>query len=328
MQQWEPGNAVQLATAATNFLEKIRFEKKGKLGAFWPGLTSVIENSKAITVILLSTGNDPMHGTPFDSRINTTYANYARELRNAKLVFVTSLIARNGKIVAFAVNSSLSIQIPKVAPPAPPRKVNLFPETNAVSAVTNAVEPPKRYAKHNIIITKSTTNPPVTTSVETNHVETKPLSVTSSATAAISSNSVSRTNVESAIFTNAPVAQAQNLVAEISTNRKPENAVSIATNSVQEKTNSVAPQIAMVTNSVVVTNAVTITNVVKVTNALTPQKTLAMSPVSMEAQKPRNSRVFVLIGAALILIAAGLIFFVVRNSKKGNTSLISRSMDK
>ncbi len=126
-----------------------------------PPLYSLIKSSKAITIILISSGREPIQGTPFDKKINDVYEVYGAEVRKAKLPFVTSLVGRLGQPVAYSVNSTLGpVQVPDLRLPVKPQmssvKTNDAIATNATVAVTKPVEPKPRMAKQNIIITKST----------------------------------------------------------------------------------------------------------------------------------------------------------------------------
>ena len=156
MQQWTPAGSEKFAQDAFDYLKKKRFEKKAVLLTVLKPLSPVIKSSRAITVILISAGSEPMRGTPFDQEINSIYPVYASELREAKLPFVTILVGRNGKWVAHSVNSSLGpIQIPN--PPIVPVPVVSRPATNLATllptAATNPIAKPKPVVP-NIIIAK------------------------------------------------------------------------------------------------------------------------------------------------------------------------------
>jgi len=164
MQRWSPEEKERIAQTVGVFLKKQRYEKKSELRTVLPPLYSVIRSSKAITIVLISTGNEPIQGTPFDKEINTIYPAYVRELQDAKLAFVTILVGRNGRPVDYTVNSSLGpIQIPH--PPIEPEKIIEIPKTNAVVAVkkqvsaqtTNRVSAPKPVAPKTIPDASKTT---------------------------------------------------------------------------------------------------------------------------------------------------------------------------
>ncbi|MEO6182766.1 MAG: hypothetical protein ABIP71_06670 [Verrucomicrobiota bacterium] len=156
MQQWTPGGSEKFAQISVDFLKKKRFEKKGVLQSVLQPLFPVLKSSRAITVILISAGSEPMRGTPFDQEINSIYPVYSSELREAKLPFVTILVGRSGKLVAHSVNSSLGpIKIPN--PPIETAPVVTRPTTNGATALpigpTNPIAKPKPVVP-NIIVAK------------------------------------------------------------------------------------------------------------------------------------------------------------------------------
>ena len=59
------------------------------------------EGPKFLTVILLSDGDSPMTGTPFDRSVNLVYREHF-ELQRTRRPFVTTLVASNGQFVAWA----------------------------------------------------------------------------------------------------------------------------------------------------------------------------------------------------------------------------------
>lgn len=138
MQHWSLEENKKIAQSVGDFLKRQRYEKKGQLRTVLPPLYSTIKSSKAITVVLISSGNEPIHGTPFDKEINAIYPSYVRELYDAKLAFVTILVGRNGRPVAHSVNSSLGpIQIPN--PLIEPEKIAPLLKTNAAVGDTNRI---------------------------------------------------------------------------------------------------------------------------------------------------------------------------------------------
>ncbi len=156
MQQWTPGGSEKSAQISVDFLKKKRFEKKGVLQTVLQPLFPVLKSSRAITVILISVGSEPMRGTPFDQEINSIYPVYSSELREAKLPFVTILVGRSGKLVAHSVNSSLGpIKIPN--PPIETAPVVTRLTTNGATALpigpTNPIVKPKPVVP-NIIVAK------------------------------------------------------------------------------------------------------------------------------------------------------------------------------
>jgi hypothetical protein len=96
-----------------------------------------------LTVVLVSNGETPISGTPFDADINARLRNLAPQMKKTKTTLNLALVAQEGKLVAWAMNApGFLLEIP-VVPPRPPKP--LKPE---VSARTNAtVETPAAIAK-------------------------------------------------------------------------------------------------------------------------------------------------------------------------------------
>ena len=164
IQDWSAENSKALAGSAQDFLKKHLYKNPSQLKVVLPDVYSIIKASRFINVVLVTTGNEAIHGTPFDKEINAIYPQYSRDLREAKIPFVTILIGYHGRPVAYSVNSSLDIRIPQ--PPLKPEK------TNAVAALTNAA--PAQVPK-NIEISGKKPTPPVETDVpKIAAVETKP----------------------------------------------------------------------------------------------------------------------------------------------------------
>ena len=75
----------------------------------------VISDSKLLTVILISSGDWKIRGTPFDDRINGSYQQWRDQQQKARMPFVTVLRARNGQVGDYAVNTPpWPLQVPRL----------------------------------------------------------------------------------------------------------------------------------------------------------------------------------------------------------------------
>jgi hypothetical protein len=365
LQRWIPEQNKNLATTAAEFLKKKRFEKKAQLSVMLPSLYSVIKSSKAISVVLISTGNEPIEGTPFDKEINGVYPVYARELREAKMPFVTIMVGRNGKLVAYSVNSSLSIQIPN-----PPlfdetalsqSKTNSPAITNKLTAVKTNQTAPVKFAK-NIIMSKpvATNQPPITNVVAKDEKKTG-VENTNSVAAIISSNAtptniqsrVAETNSKIVAAATAPITPTEAVPAPIPTQvaaipsiQDPKDSRVVLVE--KEKT----PEPALLQPSIVAHDGPKTfkpeTQAVESVEKTTPKpqlkipqpletesnlrqtSTLPNSPTPMAVAQPppAAARRFLLPFIGIILFAGIVCFFFVQKSRnKSRPSLISRSMD-
>jgi hypothetical protein len=184
MESWKSKFAVEIATKATLHVKERGFRGKSRLDFAFADALHVIENVGDLTIILVSNGDTPVRGTPFDEKINAAFAELAPTMRRAKAALNTTLIAQDGKLMGWAVNSpEFLIRIPEVPPRPKPVKtevvetktnapspsptnsapvVKLAPEENRYLGVPSAATPvetvapqsPPRIASNPIIITR------------------------------------------------------------------------------------------------------------------------------------------------------------------------------
>jgi hypothetical protein len=88
-------------------------------------------------VILVSSGEEEIHGTPFDERINDSYKAWRGEQRKARMPLVTVLRAKQGKITDYSVNAA---PFPVEMPPLPPEL------RAAAAAAKKPAAPPQKAA--------------------------------------------------------------------------------------------------------------------------------------------------------------------------------------
>ena len=158
MESWRHKYNVELATKAVAAMQAHGLKSSAKLDVAMGDVLHVIKHVRDLTVILVSNGEAPISGTPFDEEINARFRELASEMKGVKATVNTALIAQDGEFVAWAVNSpDFLIEVPNAPPRRKPKvevtvsKTNVLP--NAVSAT--AVPPLKpRIAANPIIITK------------------------------------------------------------------------------------------------------------------------------------------------------------------------------
>lgn len=135
MQTWDPRKAKQQATMAAAFVSGLTYEHSSDLKAVTQRLKSVIHSVSNVTVFIVSDGDAPMKGTPFDKTINAEYKRQRKARSSSKRPFVTTLIARDGWIIDQSVTvAGDRINLPPRTLPAPPT-----PPPPAVAQVTNSV---------------------------------------------------------------------------------------------------------------------------------------------------------------------------------------------
>ena len=117
LHRWLPETHRAVANHVFNFFRDQKYGKHSSLEKVLPEMERVIRDSDFITVILISGGDQKIHGTPFDDRINNFYKLWRSEQQKAGMPFITVLRARNGSITDCSVNSA---PWPVEIPPLPP----------------------------------------------------------------------------------------------------------------------------------------------------------------------------------------------------------------
>jgi hypothetical protein len=163
MEIWKHKYAVESAARAVKHVKERGFKGKARLSEAFADAAVVIKNVEDLHIILISNGETPLRGTPFDDIINLRFREMAPYMKRAKATLNTTFVAQEGQIVAWAANSpEFLIEVPYVAPRPPKAKV--APATTNIPAATIASAPvatsqamPKpRVASNPIIITKET----------------------------------------------------------------------------------------------------------------------------------------------------------------------------
>lgn len=119
LQQWSPA-ARRVVTASTlEFLKRQRYEKKAKLDKALTRAFSLVRESPAITIFLLTDGKTPVRGTPFDAAIDAVFQKYGSEQARVRLPFVTVLRAEGGSFV----NGNVGLPPWRIDVPATPGEI-------------------------------------------------------------------------------------------------------------------------------------------------------------------------------------------------------------
>jgi hypothetical protein len=119
-------NHQEIADRTAGFLREQKFEKNPSLKDLMPMLAQLVADSPFITLIFISSGENPMFGTPYDEPINLMYEEWRAKQTKAGKPFVTILRAKAGKLTDFAVHPvPFSVDLPPlpaelVAKPPPP----------------------------------------------------------------------------------------------------------------------------------------------------------------------------------------------------------------
>lgn len=165
LQRWSKYEQEDIGSGVMDFLKSQKYEKEPAFASVRPALDKVIKDSEFITIILISSGQDAMSGTPFDDRINELYKNWRVEQEKARMPLVTVLRAKRGTITGFSVTPPpWQIEIP--AWPAKPAVVKA-----AISETPSPKAQPSTVAS--LIFTGKKPKPETTDSVEVATVATQ-----------------------------------------------------------------------------------------------------------------------------------------------------------
>ena len=175
VESWKQRYNVQLAAKALAHVKDHGYKGGARLDVAMAEALRIVKNVGDLTIVLVSNGETPIAGTPFDEAINGRFRQLAPEMKRAKATLNTVFVARDGELVAWSANSAeFLINVPFVPPkPKPTTPQNLASKSNvssarmsnsvarsitsaATAAPTIAAPPKPRAAAPPIIITKET----------------------------------------------------------------------------------------------------------------------------------------------------------------------------
>jgi hypothetical protein len=125
LQRWSPEAQGDIASRTLAFLKAQKYEKQANFDKVLPALVRVIKGSALITVILISSGDEKMRGTPFDDRINEFYQKWRDQQQKARMPFLTVLRAKAGQLADYTINT----------PPWPTQMPRLSRETQSAETI-------------------------------------------------------------------------------------------------------------------------------------------------------------------------------------------------
>lgn len=138
LQRWTKATRQRVAVTMVQFLQQQRFEKTASPAVFWETLTNIVARSERITVVIVSSGNEAIKGTPFDESIAENFSKNKVAQRKANMPFVTILRAYRGTFTGFSVNMApWPIELPEY-----PKEARRAPEPVAAKPAPVATKPP------------------------------------------------------------------------------------------------------------------------------------------------------------------------------------------
>lgn len=133
LQHWSTPLQREIVSGTLDFFKNQKYEKQPAFSSVRPALDKVIKDSEFITVVLISSGEDAMTGTPFDDKINQFYKSWKVDQEKARMPFITVLRAKRGTITGYtAIPVPWQVEIPSW--PA---------ESPVANSVGNTQAPPK-----------------------------------------------------------------------------------------------------------------------------------------------------------------------------------------
>ena len=309
MDTWRSRSAMEMGARATKHVADAGFKGNSRIDVAITDALAVVKNIEDLTIVLVSNGETPISGTPFDDEINARFREIAPKMKRAKTTVNTALVAQNGALVAWAVNSpGFLVDVPYVAPKPKPPKVKVATTTNApaTNVAEAAVTPPPQPAP---VIRRSST--PIVITKETVAQEKRSYQAMTAehsdepAPANASTIVMTGTKPTVVLETNAPAVPVSNAT--------PPAPVVAATNPAPPVNETTAVVKIESTNAVVVSSA----------PVLPKAAGAAASPVVSD-QGP-NPLVWAAIGAASALLCVLLIAVFVR-SRRHEPSLISQAI--
>ena len=301
MESWKLKYAVELAAKAAVHVKDRGYKGRSALDSALADVKRVVQNVGDLTVVLVSNGETPVKGTPFDDAINARFAELAPAMKLAGVTLNTVLVAQDGEFVAWAVNSpEFLIEMPSLPARTGKKKFQLAQaERAAATAKAEAAAEKPRAAVAPLIITKES-------------VAQEKRSYSAATTLTVEPGVAATTNVapSNAVSTAAVAPTSNNPVAVAP--KAPTNSPALAA----------MPQ-AVPTSAVVAVTIPTPASTAVVLPALAPKPVAPPEPAAPVQDAPVILWAAAGSGATLVLVLAALLF---ARSRRAQPSLISQAL--
>ncbi len=104
LQQWSPELQKGVTGRVLTFLKDQRCENKPRFDQVLPALQRVVRSSQFITIVLVTSGEEDIRGTPFDEPINRLYKSWRKQQAEANMPVITVLRGQNGQFAEYRVS--------------------------------------------------------------------------------------------------------------------------------------------------------------------------------------------------------------------------------
>jgi hypothetical protein len=165
LQVWDELNPLEVASRATLFVRNHKYSGKPRLDEVVARMLQLARNVKDVHLVLLSTGEQPLTGTPLDATINETYARRQPDRRQQGKPLVTTLNVQRGEITSATVTlAGEYIELPaRPTPIIPPTTPALAAKPTAAPArpapAPNPIPPATEARKTSATLTAQTEPP-------------------------------------------------------------------------------------------------------------------------------------------------------------------------
>jgi hypothetical protein len=342
LQQWSPESQRTVVTRVISFLQEQTYEHQAALPAVMPTLERLIKQSPFITVILISDGEQKIHGTPFDAAINKSYGTWEKEQEKARMPVLTILRAQAGKLNAYSVNAA---PWPVDMPPLPKELLEAKVQKKPASP-TPAPKPPPPigqslylYGKKSQQSGSSNSPAPLTTNVPavatpTNSSAPRPESssaptATSGASLLKAGSDVTTPAIPSAQESNSTPAKPFASVTSTAAAGVVETPVSPAALSPKpEPTQTILANASADSNSTSAVINPPSSSLAAPATSSQPPAASTETPISSVQYPVSGLRMWMVAGSALALTALLVLVWVRRSRSPRHISLITRSLDR
>ena len=356
-ENWTPERGEIIADRVARYLRSQRFEGQTRLDKAMAEILKAVKASKSLTVFLLSDGDTPVAGTPFDRSLNLLYRDNYGELQRARKPFITRLVASDGLFVSWAVSADVGAMKVPEAPPSvqttsvvatnppplinPPPVANSTPasrETRETAATKNSVEqkPATRPEPANAPLPE--TKPPAAPLAQREEPKTDSQSAKiepakpQEPQQIIVSNPAGGTSAPApAVPKPVPTPSVTDVAPPPKTETSPQEAVAMTKPASEAKKNVAATD--AVPSEARPAEGITTTITREASGNLSAnassEKPLQQTATIAPKNSPSSSVLLAIGGAALLLIALGLLYWSARSHRHRHTpSVISRSLDR
>jgi len=121
MRPWDPEQRLDLANQAFRIVKDAKLAKAPDMVEAVEAMKDEVVKAGILTIILVSSGSEPLEGTPLDGSVNSILGRGRESMQEAGRPFVTAFVTRDGRFLNYAVTpGGRPIYIPPLPKP-PPR---------------------------------------------------------------------------------------------------------------------------------------------------------------------------------------------------------------